>query len=263
MIQIKTNTTIDRDPSVYLGIDGTVIPFDLFKGVYFEDGLLFTDDPFYGVQFIVSRRDPHNPNDVREEGVSLVTLEPDMHVTLEDVQSTDKWMKIGHALVEYSTMICGVDVDNFSIENKKAKKRILEKYYAGQTGLLSESSKVYDEEGLYYMWNFQEFNTKIEGESLLDRVHRHIQFVQYAEDSRDVWSRTRDQLEMHTKKKVFQEYAKSIIGYGIPISYFQHSDETDGVEDIFFTSVYEPVAGCNVNFVPSKRNDFIIKLRKN
>lgn len=43
-----------------------------------------------------------------------------------------------------------------------------------------------------------------------------------------------------------------------------HLSETeDGLEQIFSTSIFEPAAGCNIDFVESKRNDFIIKLRKN
>ena len=264
MIQVKTQADPnDRDPSVYLGIDGTVIPFNFFKGVYFEDGLIFTDDAFYGVQFYVSKINPFDVEDFREEGVSLVTLEPDMYVTLEDVQSTDKWMKIGHTLGEYSTMICGMHVDNFSTENKKAKKRILEKYYAGVTGLLSESSKVYDEEGLYYMWNFQEFKTKIEGESLRDRVCRHARFVEYCSDTASIWRRE-NRFEMHTKKKLWQEYVKLTTPQNTIPGMINDAGEVnpDNLVEVFFTSIYDHGVGNNVEFVKSKRNDFIIKLRK-
>lgn len=243
MIEEKFYTQEEgRDSSIYLGIDEKYIPFDLFKGVYFEDGLVFTDDAFFGVQFVVN---------VEERGVSIVTLDRNQYVIEEDIMSTDKWLKIGHALGEYTTYgtIFG-GIESQPSPNDIAHKKLLERYYNGEKGFLDESSKIYDDEGLYYMWNFNSFQTKIKGESLQDRIRRHVDFVGGSDRH---W--TAQRFEIHTNRKLWYKFLDAII-----ITPEIVSGITDDPDLCFrITSISDRRYG-DITFIEDDYNDFTIKL---
>ena len=161
----------DRDPNVYLGIDHEPIPFHHFKGVYREHGMVFTDDVVEGLQFIVNIVD-----DVAH--VVLVGMNVNRYVTIEDLEN-DRWLKIGNVLGnilgEYSTTGYVPRITNKCFETVRDK--LVERYKSGEQGKLEIEEKIYDSNGVYYMWFHHVFVTDIEGEDSFHKMRRHIDFV--------------------------------------------------------------------------------------
>ena len=166
MIEAKYYTEKEgRDPSIYLGIDGSEIPIELFKGIYSEDGVVYTDDPFYGIQFIVTED---------EKSVLLITLNDNLYITKEDIESTDIWYKIGHALGEYSTQFMSIEESN----KNSPHNILLKRYESGETGLLEYQEKKYNNKG-EYMRIYNSFDTRPnpEDSDIRGNLLRHINFV--------------------------------------------------------------------------------------
>jgi hypothetical protein len=161
-----------RDPKKYLGIDGFLIPFEHFKGVYNDEGLVFTDDAMYGIQFIVDK-----------DGVILLTTNKDLYVTEEDLQ-TDKWHKIGQVLSEYSTHICGTINEYCTSQTDVSKEyqQVLDRYYSGEIGKIGVEYKDYNDKG-EYMWKSFGIDTTIEPGIVdpRDVLLKHINFAYYLE----------------------------------------------------------------------------------
>lgn len=157
----------DRDSDVYLGIDQKPIPFHHFKGVYREHGMVFTDDAMEGIQFTVNI-----VGDVAS--VFIVGLDDNRYVTIEDLEN-DRWLKIGHMLGEYSTT--GHEPRTARYDFEITHDKLVKRYQNGEQGTLEIEEKIYDQEGIYYMWFQDSFVTDIEGESSFHKMRRHINFV--------------------------------------------------------------------------------------
>lgn len=191
MIPTRTYTeTENRNPEIYLGIDGSDIPFHMFKGVYLEDGLVFTDDAMYGIQFIVNKE---------KECVNLVCPDPDMYVTKEDVD-TDEWiiaMRPLHQNDNPWTITIGLD---FFIRTR-SREAVYNIYKTGRQGLLKNSEKLYDDENIYYMKYGSQFDTRRRKDSsLVKEVERHVHFIY--EGKILTWE---NQCFMHTKKRLWDK----------------------------------------------------------
>lgn len=122
MIELKFYTEKEgRDPNIYLGIDESPIPFALFKGMFSKKGNLYTDSGWGDVQLLV--------ND-DEKTLLLVSDNPDAYITIEDIQSTDIWYKIGFDFPEkgYTTFMSIQD----SLKNDPLTL-LLERYRYGST----------------------------------------------------------------------------------------------------------------------------------
>ena len=78
----------------FLGLGGTVIPWEYFKGINNIDGMVFTDDPYLGVQFYYSEKD---------KGCYIVGAEKTQYVTKEDLENC-RWIIIGNTMTECSTL---------------------------------------------------------------------------------------------------------------------------------------------------------------
>lgn len=170
MIQEKYYTEKEgRDPSVYLGIDTSEIPIELFKGIYSEARTLYTDDVYSGIQIWVAED---------EKSVSLVTTNPNLYITLEDIKNTDIWYKIGHVLGEYGSQFMSIEESN----KNSPFNTLLERYKSGETGLLEYSNVKYNDKG-EYMKVYKSFDTRPhpEEEDIRGTLLRHINFV-YSED---------------------------------------------------------------------------------
>lgn len=172
MIEEKYYTEKEgRDHSIYLGIDGSEIPIELFKGIYSEGGVVYTDDHFYGIQFIVTED---------EKSVLLITLNDNLYITKEDIESTDIWYKIGHSLGESSTQFMSIEESN----KNSPYNIILKKYQSGENGLLEYEEKKYNDKG-EYMRVYQSFDTRPnpEDSDIRGNLLRHINFVYAASPS--------------------------------------------------------------------------------
>ena len=77
----------------FLGLGDTVIPWEYFKGVDKDHGIVFTDDAFLGVQFYYSEKD---------NGCYIVGNDKNQYVTKEDLEN-DEWIVIRNTLTECST----------------------------------------------------------------------------------------------------------------------------------------------------------------
>jgi hypothetical protein len=158
-----------RDPSIYLGIDGSRIPIEIFKGIFSDPNTVYTDDAMYGVQFIVTED---------AKAVVLVTTDPDVYLAKEDIQSTDKWIRIGFVLGEYSST--GNLFDTVQFDVSKQHEEVLKRYYAGETGKLYVEYKETNDKG-EYMWHSHGFNTEPypDETDIRGTLRNHIHFVYY------------------------------------------------------------------------------------
>ena len=165
MIPERFNTTDDRDPEKYLGIDGSVIPWKYFKGVFTDDNtIIFTDDPYSGIQFYASQDG---------KGCGVVTNNSNQYVTKEDLEN-DYWLLIGHALMEITQPWITQFLNTAYTE---AQTKLHRKYNNGESGLIKEEVKKFNEKGEYMISRF-EFDTRpILGENIQQNLLRHIEFI--------------------------------------------------------------------------------------
>ena len=128
MIEAKYYTEKEgRDPSIYLGIDGHRIPVELFKGIQSDGRTVYTDDVFSGIQISVTDD---------EKSVILVTLDANLYITKEDIESTDIWYKVWHAPGEYSSTGFPLEEMTQYDFRKGHHEKLLRRYNSGQTGLM-------------------------------------------------------------------------------------------------------------------------------
>lgn len=148
----------NRDPSIYLGIDDTIIPFEMFKGIYNITTAVFGSD-YYGdeTQFYIGK-----------DGVSIATMNKDQYVTKEDLEN-DLWFLINHP-VEYTTGF----VDYTMIKDEKHDK-IIQRYLNGEVGKITEEEKVYNDEG-QYMRKQMTLDT-LAGNDIRDRLYNISSFI--------------------------------------------------------------------------------------
>lgn len=166
-MKIRYNTNkFDRDPSIYLGIDGRVIPWSYFKGVFTDDNtIIFTDDPYSGIQFYASQDG---------KGCGIVTNNSNQYVTKEDLEN-DYWLLIGHALMEITQPWITQFLDTAYTE---AQTKLHRKYNNGETGLLKVETKKFNDKG-EYMISKVEFDTRPapEEKDIRGTLLNHINFV--------------------------------------------------------------------------------------
>lgn len=186
----------NRDQNVYLGIDGSDIPFELFKGVYLEHGLVFTDDIMHGVQFVV---------DKDKECVNLFTGNADCYVTLEDLEN-DEWISVMRPARRRENPWT-IDIGSEFFVELQLRSDLKSYYMTGRQGLLKISEKVYDDEEMYYMKFNCEFITKRIGKyvTLFSEVGRHSRFVH-----RGLYLGGEMDLYMNTKRKIWDKFIKEL-----------------------------------------------------
>lgn len=170
MIQEKFYTEKEgRDPSIYLGIDQSPIPFEYVKGMYSDAGNIYTDNSMWGdIQFLVTED---------EKSLLLISTNPDSYVTKEDLESTDQWYKIGHSLPTYETTFSSFRSIQESLKDDPWYG-LLERYHNGETGLLEYDEKKYNDKG-EYMRVHKAFDTRPREETvdIRDTLRRHVSFV--------------------------------------------------------------------------------------
>lgn len=94
-MKIRYNTNeFDRDPSIYLGIDGYPIPLSLFKGVDHRSMAMISNTNTAEVGFII---------DDQKEEVLLVSNQVNAYVSREDIEGVKEWIFIGEPLIEFIT----------------------------------------------------------------------------------------------------------------------------------------------------------------
>lgn len=188
--------TENRDPEIYLGIDGSDIPFEYFKGVYFEHGLVFSDE-IHGVEFVVN---------TDRNCVNIFKMDKNLYVLKEDLEN-DEWVKIMTFFEPneqvYSTYSDLIGFDTYML----SQKQLYEKFYSqGKQGFLKFSEKCYDEEKIYYMKFKSTFDTRKQKDStLLSEVIRHVQYVRLAH-----MGSLQPILQINTKKHLWDKLIKEI-----------------------------------------------------
>ena len=105
-----------RDTSKYLGIDGSVIPWEYFKGIIRDDGLRFTSDILDGIEFIYYES---------LGGCEILTNDSNQYVTKEDLEN-EKWFVI------YTGYRSSVYLDFLEPITKRNYNNVLKRYYDGE-----------------------------------------------------------------------------------------------------------------------------------
>ena len=163
MIPERFNTTDDRDPEKYLGIDGSVIPWKYFKGIYSNDTFIFSDNQYFGVQFYYNEK---------QKGCILLTDKSNLYVTEDDLKN-DYWFIINYPLTEFSSWSTQYRYSNYN----EIVNIVLKRYETGESGLIKEEVKKFNEKGEYMISRF-EFDTRpILGENIQQNLLRHIEFI--------------------------------------------------------------------------------------
>lgn len=155
----------DNNEKEYLGIDDTVIPFEMFRGVYSDEGIVIGRD-YYGdgKQFMY---------DSKHNGFRVLGLGVGEYVTKEEID-TDEWLIIGNVLTEYSTTGYPT-LTKTQLQYRDLEIRLQALYQLGKIGLLSIKEKIYNDKGEYMIFK-AEFDTE-RGDTLLDKFRNHASFV--------------------------------------------------------------------------------------
>lgn len=206
------NSTTDRDPGIYLGIDGNYIPFEYFDGVYkTRDRMMFSDHPFFwGTHFIIHA----------EKGILLMDSNSNAYVTKEDLVKAE-WYTSGYEyFAEGSTQ-----VDQNVLRRSELNTKVLDKYLQGFTGDLTEEEKVYDSHGDWMMERVS-FNTEQE-EILLARIRHHVNFI-YKDEPWLPWEQR--EMILSAPQSVLDEIRDKILIPQVAPIFYDEEDLLDGTK---------------------------------
>lgn len=228
----------NRNPNVYLGIDKSIIPFEYFKGIYLNmPGTVFGSD-LYGdeTQFYVGK-----------DGVSIATMNDDEYVTKEDLEN-DLWFLINHVYApEFSTQF-----DDFSTIRDERYERVLERYYNGESGKITEDEKIFNGLG-QYMRNVATLDT-LKGNDIRERLYNVSSFL-YALRPDIAW----EDRNLKLRINLDQERELYAVLLNSPMGEFLRMSKQDISEDTRFEKILLPAIGTVHIESDDSLEDFILE----
>ena len=156
---------VGRDTSKYLGLDGSIIPWEYFKGIIRDDGMGFTSDILDGIEFIYYEA---------LGGCEILTNNGNQYVTKEDLEN-EVWFVI------YKGYRSNLTLNFLEPITSRNYNNVLERYYRGEKGLISSSEKVTHPNG-DYTWVEFSFDTRHDDYvGFMSNIKRHMDFIYHYE----------------------------------------------------------------------------------
>ena len=167
MIARELQPNEEYNPEIHLGYGGAPIDVKLFKGLYSDADSLYSSNPYGStyedVQVYVNR-----------DCKSVSLMNSDVYLTLEDIQSFDKWLRLGFAAfggeINFTQYSSPTDT-----KYKELYEEAKQEYWKGEQSEIYKSEKVFNEKG-EYMYVGLKFNPNRE-ENPINRVRDHITFI--------------------------------------------------------------------------------------